>query len=416
MTAPTISPTRTAPSAGCFHNAAAPTDPLRNWAFALLVSPNSCILCTVFYSLCIFLTVFGVQIGQILRSDIWIVHTSSSRAANDAGFHLAGGHTHGFGSFGRGNQGDTQLGHERRARHAYAHAGQGHLWRSACSTTRSSKPACPKPVYKSLRDTMTRRRPARHFHRRRGGVGAARLGGGERRIAFHALVPAAHRHHRGKARRLLRTNRGWPGAGRVQRQGAGARRARCLELPVRRHAQHLRSARLYRVGSDQPAVAAREQQQRHARHPHRVRELDRRGARQEDAAAPLDGSALGAGRARVEAVRIERHPRHRHVRSRAGVLPDRQQLLFRAARSAQRRPHALRRPSAEGPGARRSVLRIDSRARARVHGRSRIGALQVRRADQDAPQRSGAVAVRGGADLRERQRRHRSPDDDDGDA
>ena len=59
---------------------------------------------------------------------------------------------------------------------------------------------------------------------------------------------------------------------------------------------------------------------------------------------------------------------------------------------------------------------IDPRARPRVHGGSRGRALQVRRADQDAPQRSGAVAVRSRADLRERQRRHRSPDDDDGDA
>jgi glutamine synthetase len=39
-----------------------------------------------------------------------------------------------------------------------------------------------------------------------------------------------------------------------------------------------------------------------------------------------------------------------------------------------------------------------------------------RRAHQDAPQRGGALAVRGRADLRERQRRHRPSDDDDGDA
>ena len=43
----------------------------------------------------------------------------------------------------------------------------------------------------------------------------------------------------------------------------------------------------------------------HARHPDRVRELDRRSARQEDAAAALDGVALEAGRPHPEAVRIE---------------------------------------------------------------------------------------------------------------
>ena len=141
-----------------------------------------------------------------------------------------------------------------------------------------------------------------------------------------------------------------------------------------------------------PPWLLRQRQQRHAGHPDRVRQLDRRSARQEDAAAPLDGSALGAGRARAQAVRLEADARHRDVRPRAGVLPDRPQLLFRAARSDQRRPHAVRRAAAEGPGARGSVLRLDSRARARVHGRSGVRALQGRRADQDAPQRGGAAA------------------------
>ena len=111
--------------------------------------------------------------------------------------------------------------------------------------------------------------------------------------------------------------------------------------------------------------------------PDRVRQLDRRGARQEDAAAPLDGSAVDAGRARAQAVRLERHPRHRDVRSRAGIFPDRQQLLFRAPGPAQRRPHAVRRASAEGPGARGSVLRLDPGARAGLHGGIRSRALQV---------------------------------------
>ena len=79
---------------------------------------------------------------------------------------------------------------------------------------------------------------------------------------------------------------------RVQRQGAGQGRARRVELSVGRHAQHLRGARLYRLGSDESAVAAAERQQRHARHPHGVCELDRRRARQEDAAPPLDGGAV----------------------------------------------------------------------------------------------------------------------------
>ena len=122
-----------------------------------------------------------------------------------------------------------------------------------------------------------------------------------------------------------------------------------------------------------------------------------------------------AGGARAEAVRIDGDARHRHLRSRAGVLPDRSQLLLRASGSDQRGPHALRRPPAEGPGARRSVLRRDPGPRARVHGRSRARNVQGWRPRQDAAQRSGAEPVRDRADLRERQRRHRSSDDDDGD-
>ena len=143
---------------------------------------------------------------------------------------------------------------------------------------------------------------------------------------------------------------------RVPRQGADQGRARRVELPVGRHALHVRSARLHGVGSDQPAVAARQRQQRHARHPDGVRQLDRRGARQEDAAAALDGSGLEAGRARAEAVRLDGRARVRDLRSRAGILPDRPQLLFRASRPDQRRPHAVRRQAAQGAVRERAAL------------------------------------------------------------
>ena len=66
-----------------------------------------------------------------------------------------------------------------------------------------------------------------------------------------------------------------------------------------------------------------------ARHSDGVRQLDRRLARQEDAAAALDGGAVEAGRAHPEALRLEGAARHHDLRSRAGVLPDRSQLLLR---------------------------------------------------------------------------------------
>ena len=109
---------------------------------------------------------------------------------------------------------------------------------------------------------------------------------------------------------------------------------------------------------------------RDARHPDRVRELDGRDARQEDAAAALDGGALEAGGSRAEAVRLERRTRRHDVRARAGILPDRSALLPVASRSDQRRPHALRREAAQGTGARGSVLRRDPRTRDGVHDRT----------------------------------------------
>ncbi len=150
--------------------------------------------------------------------------------------------------------------------------------------------------------------------------------------------------------------------------------------------------------------------------PTRVPELDGRIAGQEDAAAPVDRSAVEAGRSHPEAVRLESRAGHDDVRPGAGVLPHRPALLFRAPGPHQCRAHAVRRQAAEGTGARGSVLRRDPRARARLHARRRDRALQGRRAGQDAAQRGGAEPVRDGAHLRERQRRHRPPDDDDGGA
>ena len=61
-------------------------------------------------------------------------------------------------------------------------------------------------------------------------------------------------------------------------------------------------------------------------------------------------------------------------RPRAGVLPDRRAVLLRAPRPGDDRAHAVRRQAAEGPGARRPLLRLDPRARARLHARGRARA------------------------------------------
>ncbi len=70
-----------------------------------------------------------------------------------------------------------------------------------------------------------------------------------------------------------------------------------------------------------------------ARHSDSIRQLDGRGARQEDAAAALDGGAVEAGGTRAEALRVEGRSRRHDLRSRAGILPHRPELLSLASRS-----------------------------------------------------------------------------------
>ncbi len=125
----------------------------------------------------------------------------------------------------------------------------------------------PPSVYQEAASDHHARRVAGFVGRRRGGDGDEGLGGRARRHALHALVPAADRHHGGKARLVPepeRQQRRQGGRG-ILRQGTDQGRARRVELPVRRHALHLRGARLHGVGSDQPALAAVQRRLGHAR-------------------------------------------------------------------------------------------------------------------------------------------------------
>ena len=64
-------------------------------------------------------------------------------------------------------------------------------------------------------------------------------------------------------------------ARRIRRQDADPGRARRVQLPVRRAAQHLRSARLHRLGRHQPGLHSGEPERQHAVHPDGVRLDDR---------------------------------------------------------------------------------------------------------------------------------------------
>ena len=113
--------------------------------------------------------------------------------------------------------------------------------------------------------------------------------------------------------------------------------------------------------------------------------------------------ALQAARRRRGAARLH------HRRPRAGVLPDRRELLLRPSGPGDHRPDPVRRQARQGPRAGRPLLRSDPGARARLHSGLRERAGQARRADQDPPQRGRPGAARDRADLRELERRLRSP-------
>ena len=237
-----------------------------------------------------------------------------------------------------------------------------------------------------------------------------------RRDALHARLPAPHGSHGGEARFLLRAQPRGQVARGVLRQGADPGRAGRLLVPDRRRPRHLRGPRLHRLGPDQPGLHPREPERGAALHPDGLRLLDRRGARREDPAAALDGRALEDRDPRPEAARRRGvQARLHHGRPRAGVLPDRRAVLLRAPRPGADRPHAVRRLPAQGPRARRPLLRLDPRARARLHHGLRERAGEARRADQDAPQRGRPGPVRARADLRELERRLRPPAADDAD-
>ena len=192
------------------------------------------------------------------------------------------------------------------SRHLDAPVSVGEVFGALTFSDRMQQARLPKAVYRSLRDTISRGKPLDISTA--DAVATALKDWAMEHGASHfthwfqpmtGITAEKHDSFYGPTRRR-------PGAGGVQRQGAGEGRARRVELPVGRHAQHLRGARLHGVGPDQPAVAADERQQRNAGDPDGVCQLDRRGARQEDAAAAIDGGAVGAGGAGAQAVRIDR--------------------------------------------------------------------------------------------------------------
>ena len=155
----------------------------------------------------------------------------------------------------------------------------------------------PKEVFKSIKKTIETGAtldPARRRRRRRRdeGLGAregrhplrARLLSADRPDAPPSTT-ASSRPTARAARSPSSRARRWSRASRTRR----ASRTAASAAPVR-------GPRLHGLGRDQPRLPDGDRQRHHALHPDRVRVVDRRGARQEDAAAALEAGAQHARR------------------------------------------------------------------------------------------------------------------------
>ena len=275
----------------------------------------------------------------------------------------------------------------------------------------------PKSVYKSIMATIEQGRQARPGRRRRRRRGDEGLGDGEGRHALRPRLLPADRPHRREARQLPRAR--------------SATAATLAEFAGKTLIQGEPDASSFPIGGLRTTFEARGYTGWDATSPAYILENPNGNTlciptvfvsmtgEALDHKTPLLRSPAGDGQARragPEAVR-PREPRPRRVvlRPRAGVLPDRPALLPGPPRPAQRRPHAVRRQAAEGPGVRRPLLRRDPRAGPRLHDGHRARAVQARHPGQDPAQRGGPRPVRARADVRAGQRRRRPPaaaDDD----
>ena len=161
--------------------------------------------------------------------------------------------------------------------------------------------------------------------------------------ALHALVPAHDRADGREARCLPLVRRSASGGRDVLRLAAHSERARRVELPVGRTPRDVGSTRLHGVEPGEPGVHRRVRRRAHVMHPVGLHRLQRRSARRDDAAAPLERRPLREGDGAARVVRRHRHhPRLHDARTGAGILPHRPQPLRAPPRPRHGRPHAPR--------------------------------------------------------------------------
>ena len=306
----------------------------------------------------------------------------------------------------------------RRPRRARSHrARQLPVRRERLQPRRPEASACPRTSSSSCRrrSTAARRSTRRWPTRSPRRCASGRMERGATHFT-HWFQPLTELDGR-EARLLLRARGRRHRDRRVLRQGAHPGRARRVVVPDRRHARDLRGARLHRVGPDVARPSS-------SRTPTARCCASRRRSRRGRARRWTTRSRCCARwtRCRTSAIRaLELLGDEDASRVFTTVGPEQEYFLIDEQYYFERPdlyttgPHAVRRQAAQGPRARRPLLRLDPRADPRLHARDRAGAGQARRAGQDAPQRGRAQPVRARADLRELQRRLRPPAADDAD-
>ena len=196
----------------------------------------------------------------------------------------------------------------------------------------------------------------------------------------------------------------------VLRQDAGPGRAGRVQLPERWAAQHLRGARLHRVGRDESGVRAGEPERQHAVHPHHLHLDDRGGPRPQDAAAALAAGDGGRRRSGCSPCSVTSPttwsptcgPEQEYFLVDSHFFLARPDLLNAGRTLFGAKPPKGQEFDDHYFGA------IPERVLG-VHDGHRARAVQARHPRQDTAQRGGSRPVRDRADVRAGQRRLRPP-------
>ena len=163
----------------------------------------------------------------------------------------------------------------------------------------------------------------------------------------------------------------------LQRRTARTAGTRRVEFSQRRIAQHVRSARLFSLGSVVSGLYHRQ----NPLHPKHFYRLYGRSARLQDPAAQIAASGLQSRRGCLPVFRQRCQKGERHAGLGAGVLPGRRSALPRTSRPDANRKDADGAHRGKRPAARRPLFRSDPEPRTGIYEGVRRTGLPARHSD-----------------------------------